>query len=141
MNRIEFIIATAIILFVTFLVGWFGIGFCTAFHVLQSQMITQLERMAGELNDAEEARDSAVTYMQQREADLTNQMTQIEAELKAAMDDLQPHGWKMKNHNLNFKSTRIVTTCSKSFHRFLCLKPNSRLLELFLFSKKARDFK
>ena len=98
MNRIEFIIATAIILFVTFLVGWFAHWLLHRFSRVAQSDITQLERMAGELNDAEEARDSAVTYMQQREADLTNQMTQIEAELKAAMDGL--HTARLENENL-----------------------------------------
>ena len=98
MNRIEFIIATAIILFVTFLVGWFAHWLLHRFSRVAKSDITQLERMAGELNDAEEARDSAVTYMQQREADLSNQMTQIEAELKAAMDGL--HTARLENENL-----------------------------------------
>lgn len=98
MNRIEFIIATAIILFVTFLVGWFAHWLLHRFSRVAKSDITQLERMAGELNDAEEARDSAVTYMQQREADLTNQMAQIEAELKAAMDGL--HTARLENENL-----------------------------------------
>lgn len=98
MNRIEFIIATAIILFVTFLVGWFAHWLLHRFSRVAQSDITQLERMAGELNDAEEARDSAVTYMQQREADLTNQMTQLEAELKAAMDGL--HTARLENENL-----------------------------------------
>ena len=98
MNRIEFIIATAIILFVTFLVGWFAHWLLHRFSRVAQSDITQLERMAGELNDAEEARDSAVTYMQQREADLSNQMTQIEAELKAAMDGL--HTARLENENL-----------------------------------------
>ena len=98
MNRIEFIIATAIILFVTFLVGWFAHWLLHRFSRVAKSDITQLERMAGELNDAEEARDSAVTYMQQREADLTNQMTQIEAELKAAMDGL--HTARLEKENL-----------------------------------------
>lgn len=98
MNRIEFIIATAIILFVTFLVGWFAHWLLHRFTRVAKSDISELERMAAELNEAEEARDSAVTYMQQREADLTNQMTQIEAELKAAMDGL--HNARLENENL-----------------------------------------
>ena len=44
--------------------------------------------MSQELHEAEETRDQAITYMQQREAELTNQLTQTEAELQAAMDGL-----------------------------------------------------
>ena len=42
-----------------------------------------------ELHDAEETRDQAITYLQQREAELTNQLAQTEAELSAAMDGLR----------------------------------------------------
>ena len=41
------------------------------------------------LHEAEETRDQAITYLQQREAELTNQLTQTEAELRAAMDGLR----------------------------------------------------
>lgn len=45
--------------------------------------------MAKALHDAEETRDQAITYLQQREAELTNQLSQTEAELRAAMDGLR----------------------------------------------------
>ena len=35
--------------------------------------------MSRELHEAEETRDQAITYLQQREAELTNQLTQTEA--------------------------------------------------------------
>ena len=34
-------------------------------------------------------RDQAIIYLQQREAEITNQLTQTEAELRAAMDGLR----------------------------------------------------
>ncbi len=98
MNRIEFIIATAIVLFVAFAVGWFAHWLLHRFNRVAKSDISEFERMAQELNDAEEARDSAVSYMQQREADLTSQMTQIEAELKAAMEGL--HNARLENEDL-----------------------------------------
>ena len=98
MNRIEFIIATAIVLFVTFAVGWFAHWLLLRFTRVAKSDISEFERMAQELNDAEEARDSAVSYMQQREVDLTSQMTQTEAELKAAMDGL--HNARLENEDL-----------------------------------------
>ena len=49
----------------------------------------QLERMSQELHEAEETRDQAITYLQQREAELTNQLAQTEAELSAAMEGLR----------------------------------------------------
>ena len=45
--------------------------------------------MAQELHEAEETRDQAITYMQQREAELSNQLTQTEAELSATMEGLR----------------------------------------------------
>ena len=45
--------------------------------------------MAQALHEAEETRDQAITYLQQREAEMTNQLSQTEAELRAAMDGLR----------------------------------------------------
>jgi len=45
--------------------------------------------MAQALHEAEETRDQAITYLQQREAEITNQLAQTEAELRATMDGLR----------------------------------------------------
>lgn len=89
MNRTEFIALTAVILFVTFLLGWFAHWLVHRFaRVTQSEM-GELDKMAQALHEAEEARDQAITYFQQREAEMTNQVAQTEAELRAAMDGLR----------------------------------------------------
>jgi len=88
-NRTEFIIATAIILFVAFCLGWFAHWLLSRFTRVSQADVDQLERMGQELHEAEETRDQAITYLQQREAELTNQLTQTEAELSAAMDGLR----------------------------------------------------
>lgn len=89
MNRSEFIIATAAVLFVAFLLGWFASWIIhRVTRVTQSEM-GELDKMAQSLHEAEETRDKAITYLQQREAELTNQLTQTEAELQAAMDGLR----------------------------------------------------
>lgn len=89
MNRSEFIIATAAVLFVAFLLGWFASWLIhRVTRVTQSEM-GELDRMAQELHDAEETRDQAITYLQQREAELSNQLAQTEAELQAAMEGLR----------------------------------------------------
>ncbi len=89
MNRTEFIIATAAVLFVAFLLGWFASWIIhRVTRVTQAEM-GELDRMAQSLHEAEETRDQAIAYLQQREADLTNQLTQAEAELRAAMDGLR----------------------------------------------------
>ncbi|SFC93242.1 hypothetical protein [Tropicimonas isoalkanivorans] len=89
MNRVEFIVVTAAVLFVAFLLGWFASWIIhRVTRVTQSEM-GELDKMAQALHEAEETRDQAITYMQQREAELTNQLTQTEAERQAAMDALR----------------------------------------------------
>ncbi|MCA0871788.1 hypothetical protein LCL97_13200 [Seohaeicola saemankumensis] len=89
MSRTEFIIATAIILFVAFCMGWFANWLVHRFTRVRQSDVADLDRMSQELHEAEETRDQAITYLQQREAELTNQLTQTEAELRAAMDGLR----------------------------------------------------
>ncbi|MEM1236528.1 MAG: hypothetical protein AAGI10_06115 [Pseudomonadota bacterium] len=89
MNRSELIIATAIILFVAFVLGWFASWLVNRFTRVSKSDVGELDRMAQQLHEAEEARDQAITYLQQREAEITNQLTQTEAELRAAMDGLR----------------------------------------------------
>jgi len=89
MNRTEFIVATAIILFVAFSLGWFASWLVNRFTRVSKAEVGELDRMAQALHEAEETRDQAITYLQQREAEITNQLSQTEAELRAAMDGLR----------------------------------------------------
>lgn len=89
MNRTEFIIVTAIVLFVAFCLGWFANWLVHRFIRVSTSEAGELERLAQELHEAEETRDQAITYLQQREAELTNQLSQTEAELSATMDGLR----------------------------------------------------
>lgn len=89
MDRTEFVIATAIILFVAFCLGWFANWLVNRFTRVSQSDMDQLEKMSQELHEAEETRDQAITYLQQREAELTNQLAQTEAELSAAMEGLR----------------------------------------------------
>jgi septal ring factor EnvC (AmiA/AmiB activator) len=90
MNRTEFILATAIVLFVAYLLGWFSYWLVHRFlRVAPSDDMGELDRMAQQLHEAEEQRDQAVAYFQQRQAELENQLAQTEAELRAAMDGLR----------------------------------------------------
>ena len=89
MNGTEFIFATAAILFVAFMAGWFAHWLISRITRVTRSDMDDLDRMAQELHHAEEERDQAVTYMQQREAELSNRMTQTEAELNAAMEGLR----------------------------------------------------
>ena len=89
MNRTEFILTTAIILFVAFAMGWFANWLVHRFTRVRQSDVADLDRMSQELHEAEETRDQAITYLQQREAELTNQLNQTEAELRAAMEGLR----------------------------------------------------
>ena len=89
MNRFEFIAATAVILFLAFALGWFANWLVTRATRVTKAEIGELDRMAQSLHEAEEMRDQAITYLQQREAELTNQLSQTEAELRAAMEGLR----------------------------------------------------
>ena len=89
MNRPEFIIAIAAILFIAFALGWFAFWLVNRFTRVTKADIGELDRMAQALHEAEETRDQAITYLQQREAEISNQLNQTEAELRAAMDGLR----------------------------------------------------
>jgi prophage endopeptidase len=89
MNRSEFVVAIAFILFVAFALGWFASWLVHKFSRVTTSDVAELEGMAQALHDAEEMRDQAITYLQHREAELTGQLAQTEAELRAAMDGLR----------------------------------------------------
>lgn len=89
MNRSEFIVTAAIILFVAFALGWCASWLIHRFSRVTLADMGELEKMAQSLHEAEEMRDQAIVYIEQREAELTNQINQTEAELRAAMDGLR----------------------------------------------------
>lgn len=89
MNRSEFIIAIAVVLFVAFVVGWIAAWVVHRFTRVTQADMNELDQMAQALHDAEEMRDQALAYMQHREQELENQVAQTEAELRAAMDGLR----------------------------------------------------
>lgn len=89
MNRTEFIIVTALVLFVTFGFGWLANWLVHRFTRVRQQDLGELDRMAQALHEAEEIRDQAIEYVQTRERDLTTRLAQTEAELRAAMDGLR----------------------------------------------------
>jgi len=84
MNRTEFIIATAIVLFVAFSLGWFASWLINRFTRVSKSEVGELDKMAQALHEAEETRDQAITYLQQREAEMTNQMAQTEGPRRPA---------------------------------------------------------
>lgn len=109
MNRTELIFGMAIILFVAFALGWFAYWLMHRFTRVPGADTTELERLAQALHEAEETRDEAIVYLQQREAELANRIAQTEAELRAAMEGLrtarseteQMRSWIEKHQGVN----------------------------------------
>ena len=89
MTSAQFVIATAIMLFVAFCLGWFANWLVNRFARVSKNDISELDNMAQQLHDAEETRDQAIAYVQQREGEMQNQLSQTEAELRAAMEGLR----------------------------------------------------
>lgn len=106
MNRTELIVATAVILFATFALGWFAGWLVNRFTRVTRAEIGELDRMAQALHEAEETRDQALAYLGTREAELENRAAQRDAELRAAMDGLRDaraeaeglRDWIERNH-------------------------------------------
>ena len=89
MNRTEFIIAITIILIIAFALGWFANWLVHRLTRVSNADVNELESLAASLHEAEELRDQAITYIEQRESELTTQLSQTEAELRAAMEGLR----------------------------------------------------
>jgi prophage endopeptidase len=89
MNRTEFIVATAIILLLAFAAGWFTYWLLHRFTRVAGGDMGEMDRLAQSLHEAEEMRDQAIVYLENREGELMNQIAQTEAELRAAMEGLR----------------------------------------------------
>jgi hypothetical protein len=89
MNRTELIIATTVVLFLAYLLGWFSHWLLHRFTRVAGGDVAELDRLAQSLHDAEETRDQALAYIEDREAELGTRLAQAEAELRAAMEGLR----------------------------------------------------
>ena len=89
MNRTEFTFAIAIILLLAFAFGWFSYWLLHRFTRVAGGDVAEMDRLAQSLHEAEETRDEAILYLEQREAELSNQIAQTDAELRAAMEGLR----------------------------------------------------
>ena len=89
MNSTEFTLAIAIILLMAFAFGWFSYWLLHRFTRVAGGDVVEMDRMAQSLHEAEETRDEAILYLEQRETELLNQISQTDAELRAAMEGLR----------------------------------------------------
>jgi hypothetical protein len=69
--------------------GWFTYWLMHRFTRVAGGDMGEMDRLAQSLHEAEEVRDQAILYLEQREAELMNQIAQTEAELRAAMEGLR----------------------------------------------------
>lgn len=89
MNRNELVVVTAIVLLLAFTLGWFANWLVHRFRRVSAADMGEVERLAQALHEAEEARDQAILYIETREQQLQNKLSQTEAELRAAMEGLR----------------------------------------------------
>ena len=85
MNREEFIISAAIVLFLAFLLGWLSRWLLQRLDMVSEKDLKDLNKISAALFEAEEDNEKART----RELELNKKISQLEAELKAAMDGLR----------------------------------------------------
>ena len=89
MNAQDFVFAAAGILFIAFAAGWFGHWLVSRITRVTRSDMDELDKMAQALHEAEHTRDEAIAWAKKREGELSNQLHQTEAELRAAMDGLR----------------------------------------------------
>ena len=85
MNREEFIISAAIVLFLTFLLGWLSRWLLQQLNMVSEKDLKDLNKISAALLEAEEDNEKA----KNRELELNKKISQLEAELAAAMDGLR----------------------------------------------------
>ena len=85
MNREEFIISAAIVLFLAFLLGWLSRWLLQRLNMVSEKDLKDLNKISAALLEAEKDNEKAKS----RELELNKKISQLEAELKAAMDGLR----------------------------------------------------
>lgn len=89
MTRTTLILLTAAFLFLAFALGWAAHWLARRLTRVDRSDLGELERMAQALNEAEDLRDRALAYIEEREAAMTRELNQMRAERDAAMDGLR----------------------------------------------------
>ena len=74
MNRTEFIVTIAVILFVAYCLGWFANWLVHRFSRVSQSDIGELDKLAQAVHEAEEMRDKAIAYMEQCETEMNNKL-------------------------------------------------------------------
>ena len=85
MNREEFIISAAIVLFLTFLLGWLTRWLLQRLNMVSEKDLNELNKISAALLEAEKVNEKA----RNRELELDKKISQLGAELEAAMGGLR----------------------------------------------------
>lgn len=89
MTRTEFIVATALILFGAFVLGWLASWLVHRIARPAKSKMTELDRMAHQLHETEDQHARAVAAHAEREAALKAQLAEAEAENRATLEALR----------------------------------------------------
>ena len=85
MNREEFIISAAIVLFFAFLLGWLSRWLLQRLNMVSEKDLNELNKISAALHEAEQNNEQS----RNRQLELNKKTSQLEAELAAAMDGLR----------------------------------------------------
>lgn len=89
MDRQHFVIATAVILFAAFLLGWFASWVVHRLTRVTRAELGELDELSQQLHDAEAARDEAVMALETREGELTGRLSNTTAAYHRVQDELR----------------------------------------------------
>ena len=93
MNREEFIISAAIVLFFAFLLGWLSRWLLQRLNMVSEKDLNELNKISAALHEAEQNNEQS----RHRQLELNKNISQLEAELAAAMDGLRSARLEMED--------------------------------------------
>ena len=93
MNREEFIISAAIVLFFAFILGWLSRWLLQRLNMVSEKDLNELNKISAALHEAEQNNEQS----RNRQLELNKNISQLEAELAAAMDGLRSARLEMED--------------------------------------------
>ena len=88
MNSDELIGVLALAFFLSFVFGWVLRWGYSGFNKINSSDMGEIDDLTNRLYEMEHTIDAVETHLKEREWELTNRISQLEAELEAAMEGL-----------------------------------------------------